>query len=224
MTEKLGGLLFDLDGTLIDTATDMGEALNRLLREERKPALSAASIRPHVSHGSKALVALGFGDKLSRDLEAELIKRYLDCYAQCVAEESKLFTGMDALLQRLEDRGTAWGVITNKPARFAVPLMQQLDLSKRCSSLVCGDSMALRKPHASPLMLACSHANLAAEKSVYVGDADRDIAAGIAANMRTVVMQWGYFGADEDTASWGADWHCADANELWRVCEQTGLA
>lgn len=223
MPELAGGLLFDLDGTLIDTAPDMGEALNRLLRQAGKATLSADCIRPHVSGGSRALVALGFGQALSPLREKALIEGFLACYAQCTAERSVLFKGMDALLQQLENRGVAWGIITNKPARFTVPLLQHLNLTARCSTLVCGDSMAQRKPHPAPIELACRYAKLAPSKSVYVGDAERDIAAGRAAGLATALMQWGYFGADEDVASWGADWQCADADALWQVCEKLGL-
>lgn len=224
MAEAMGGLLFDLDGTLIDTAPDMGGALNRLLQEEGKAPLSAAEIRPHVSHGSKALVALGFGSNLSAETEKALIARYLGCYSHCVADNSVLFPGMDDLLRCLEEQGTSWGIITNKPTRYAVPLLKLLNLSERCSALVCGDSMALRKPDPNPIWLACRRIGLSPDRCVYVGDAERDIAAGAAAGMPTVLMSWGYFAEGEDTCAWEADWTCADADELWRVCQQTGLA
>lgn len=224
MTEAMGGLLFDLDGTLIDTAPDMGGALNRLLHEEGKAPLSAAEIRPHVSHGSKALVALGFGSNLSAETEKTLIARYLGCYSHCVADNSVLFPGMDDMLRRLEEQGIPWGIITNKPARYAVPLMKLLNLSERCSALVCGDSMALRKPDPNPIWLACRRAGLSPDRCVYVGDAERDIAAGAAAGMPTVLMSWGYFAKGEDTGVWGADWVCDNAEALWQVCKQTGLA
>lgn len=223
MAESMGGLLFDLDGTLIDTAPDMGGALNRLLQEEGEAPLSAAEIRPHVSHGSKALVALGFGSNLSAEAESALIARYLDCYSRCLADNSVLFPGMDDMLRRLEEQGIPWGIITNKPARYAVPLVQLLNLSERCSTLVCGDSMAIRKPDPSPIWLACRRVGLSPDRCVYVGDAERDIAAGAAAGMPTVLMSWGYFAEGEDTGAWGADWACADAEELWQVCQQTGL-
>lgn len=219
MTELLGALLLDLDGTLIDTAPDMGGALNLLLQEEGKPPLPLADIRAHVSHGSKALVALGFGSDLPPHREQELIARYLHCYTQCVAVDSTLFQGMDSLLAQLESRGIPWGIVTNKPIRYTVPLLQHLELLQRCSTLVCGDSMALSKPDPAPLYLACQHLKLDPSRCIYAGDAERDIAAGAAAGMRTVLVEWGYFSAEEDTPNWGAAYHCADAEALRQVCE-----
>ncbi|MGB0865320.1 MAG: phosphoglycolate phosphatase [Granulosicoccaceae bacterium] len=222
MTKKPGGLLFDLDGTLIDTAPDMGGALNMLLQQEGKPPIDAATIRPHVSHGSKALVHLGFGE-LEPEREQSLIRRYLQCYSQCVADNSVLFEGMDSLLQSLEAQDIAWGIITNKPTRFTVPLLQSLELLDRCSALVCGDSLAVRKPAPEPIQLACQRAGLTPDSCVYVGDAERDVHAGVAAGMRTVVMAWGYYPAHQDPRQWGTDWICADAQELMDVCRLTGL-
>lgn len=221
--EPAGGLLFDLDGTLIDTAPDMGGALNALLRRHGRDPLADATIRPHVSHGSKALVALGFGGALERDAEAALIAEYLDCYGDCVADGSRLFAGMAALLAELEQHGTPWGIVTNKPARYAVPLLAHLGLLSRCATLVCGDSLARRKPDPAPMLLACRRAALAPARCVYAGDARRDVAAGLAAGMRTVVMGWGYFGAEERPQDWGAQWQCEDAAALREVCREAGL-
>ncbi len=223
MPERGPGLLFDLDGSLIDTAPDMGGALNTLLAQEDKAALPLGDIRPHVSNGSKALVALGFGDSLPAQREQQLITRFLRCYAEQVAVDSQLFSGMNKLLEELEVQGLPWGIITNKPIRFTVPLLEQLGLTQRCATLVCGDSMALRKPDPAPLLLACRQANLNPLQCVYVGDALRDIQAGNAAGMRTVVMGWGYFGAAEDPLTWGANWHCSDAGALRESCQLAGL-
>jgi len=224
MTKQHGGVFFDLDGTLIDTAPDMGAALNALLAEEDRPPLTLETMRPIVSHGSKALVKMGFGANLDADSEATLIKRFLRCYGQCVADNSALFAGMDELLLKLEAAGTPWGIVTNKPLQFAIPLMEQLRLKDRCASLVCSNSMAKRKPDPDPIYLACQRTASKPESSLYVGDAERDIEAGNAAGMTTVVVNWGYFGADENTTDWGADVHCEDAAALWKVCEGAGLA
>ncbi len=219
----LGGLLFDLDGTLVDTAPDMGGAINRLLQQEGKPPLSDTEIRPHVSQGSRALVRLGFGSQLTDQAEKSLIDRFLAVYALHVADTSKLFGGMDELLLELEDKKVPWGIITNKPIRYTVPLLQQLNLMERCSALVCGNTMAQRKPHPAPIILACQRAGLQPDKCVYVGDAHRDVAAGAAAGMRTAVMTWGYFDKDEDINAWSADWYCEDSSALRRVCMQANL-
>jgi len=196
-------MLFDLDGTLLDTAPDMGGALNRLLDEEGHAPLPATTIRPFVSHGAARLVKLGFpsvgGDEFER-----LRLRFLDLYARHLAVATQPFPGLLALLDELEKRSVPWGVVTNKPGWLTDPLLAQLGLSQRAGCVVSGDTVAERKPHPLPLLHAADLIRVAPQACVYVGDAERDIQAGRAAGMRTVVAGYGYLGADDSPASWNA--------------------
>jgi N-acetyl-D-muramate 6-phosphate phosphatase len=196
-------MLFDLDGTMLDTAPDMGGALNRLLDEEGRAPLSAAVIRPVVSHGAARLVKLGFpgadGDEFER-----LRLRFLDLYSRHLAVETLPFPGLLDLLDELERRSVPWGVVTNKPGWLTDPLLDQLRLSARAGCVVSGDTVAERKPHPLPLLHAAGLIRVAPAACVYVGDAERDIQAGRAAGMRTVVAAYGYLGDDDSPASWNA--------------------
>ncbi|HED36133.1 MAG TPA: HAD family hydrolase [Gammaproteobacteria bacterium] len=207
-------VLFDLDGTLIDTAPDMANALNLLLGEESQQALSFEIIRPVVSNGSAALVQLGFPDLTCADTVERLKKRYLEIYQQKLCIHSRLFPGMDTFIQHIEERGMNWGVVTNKPAWLTDPLMQQLNLNTRAACVISGDTTANRKPHPEPMYLACQQANSAVEHCIYIGDAQRDIQAGINAGMQTVVARYGYIGEWEDSAQWGADYTIDSPDEL----------
>jgi 2-phosphoglycolate phosphatase len=196
-------MLFDLDGTLLDTAPDMGGALNRLLDEEGHAPLPATAIRPVVSHGAARLVKLGFpsvdGDEFER-----LRLRFLDLYARHLAVETTPFPGLLDLLDELERRSVRWGVVTNKPGWLTDPLLAGLGLSQRAGCVVSGDTVAERKPHPLPLLHAAHLIRVAPQACVYVGDAERDIQAGRAAGMRTVVAAYGYIGADDSPANWNA--------------------
>ncbi|VAW69075.1 Similar to phosphoglycolate phosphatase, clustered with ubiquinone biosynthesis SAM-dependent O-methyltransferase [hydrothermal vent metagenome] len=203
-------VLFDLDGTLIDTAPDMANALNLLLAEENQPSLSYEVIRPVVSNGSAALVQLGFANIENPQIVERLKKRYLEIYQQKLCVDSKLFPGMSAFIKHIENRGINWGVVTNKPSWLTDPLMQQLNLAERATCVVSGDTTANRKPHPEPMYLACQQANSAAQDCIYIGDAQRDIQAGINAGMLTVIARYGYIGEWEDTTQWGAD-YCIDS-------------
>lgn len=198
-------VLFDLDGTLIDTAPDMANALNILLQEEGQPALPFDNIRPVVSNGSLALVKLGFGNDLEADRLEHLKQRYLDIYQQHLCEDSKLFDGMDKLLQTIEANNMNWGVVTNKPGWLTDPLMEQLGLFDRASCIVSGDSTKNRKPHPEPMYHACLAAGSKPFECIYVGDHRRDIEAGNNAGMQTVVALFGYINGEDNIDDWGAD-------------------
>jgi len=197
-------VLFDLDGTLVDTAPDMGGALNALRAEHDLPPLDAATIRPHVSHGGLALVKLGFGAERDPALLESLRLRFLEIYRDALAVGSRPFAGIDALLAGIEARGLRWGVVTNKPGWLTDPLLLALDLSERAACVVSGDTTANKKPHPEPLLHACQLIDRAAAGCLYVGDALRDIQAGRAAGMTTIVANYGYIGPGEDPAEWGA--------------------
>ncbi len=198
-------LLFDLDGTLADTAPDLAAALNVLLAELDRPPLPFAAVRPHVSHGARALIRLGL-DLGDGDPEyAPLHRRYLDIYRAAVAEQTRLFDGMEALLETAEARGVPWGVVTNKPAWLTDPLMAALGLTARAGCIVSGDTTAHAKPHPEPLLHASRLVGVAPEACLFVGDAERDVEAGRRAGMRTLVARFGYLGPDDRPEAWGAD-------------------
>lgn len=196
-------LLLDLDGTLLDTAPDMGGALNRLRMEEGLGPLDAAAIRPVVSHGAMRLVKLGFPVADGDDFE-RLRLRFLELYAANIAEHTRPFPGLMEVLDEVERIAMPWGIVTNKPGWLTGPLLARLGLDRRASVVVSGDTVAERKPHPLPLLHAAEAIRVVPSHCVYVGDAERDIQAGRAAGMRTVVAAYGYIGEDENPAQWEA--------------------
>ena len=198
-------VLFDLDGTLLDTAPDLVSALNRLLQASGKAATDLDSARNIVSQGSVALTRLGFPE-IPEQAEFEKLRRQLlDYYAASICRRTCLFAGMAGLLATIEVHNIPWGIVTNKPAWLSEPLLEQLSLRQRAACLVSGDTLAHRKPHPDPLLLASQKINRAAHNTIYIGDDPRDIYAGNAAGMYTCVAQYGYIEADIDTRLWGAD-------------------
>jgi phosphoglycolate phosphatase len=210
-------ILFDLDGTLLDTAPDMVGALNRLLVEHERAPLALDLARPFVSHGAARLVRLGFPDVEGESFE-RLRQRFLALYAQHLAEGTTLFAGIDEVLGVLESHGTPWGIVTNKPGWLTDPLLETLGLRSRATSVVSGDTVAERKPHPMPLLHAAAQIGVAAEGCVFVGDAERDIRAGRAARMTTIAASYGYVGADEDLSLWTPDAVISHPRELLGWC------
>ena len=202
--QPVHGVLFDLDGTLLDTAPDMVGALNELRMLEGIAPLPFESLRQHVSHGSARLVSVGFGLDAGDEYE-RLRQRFLDVYRARVASDTRPFDGMEAVLAAVESAGFGWGIVTNKPGWLTEPLLQELGLRERCACVVSGDTLHVRKPHPAPLLHAAEALGLPPVHCTYVGDAERDIQAGRAAGMRTLVAAFGYLGDDDDPAAWGAD-------------------
>jgi phosphoglycolate phosphatase len=198
-------VFFDLDGTLADTAPDLGAALNRLLAEQGQAHLPHSVLRPHVSAGARGLLRIGFGLAPEDPTYPSLHKRFLDIYESALCQETTLFAGMSTLLDALEANGIAWGVVTNKPERFTLPLMEALGLATRAAAVVGGDTTARAKPDPLPLLHACTVAGVSAKASAYVGDDLRDIQAGRAAGMVTFAAAWGYLGDGLPIGEWGAD-------------------
>jgi len=198
-------VLFDLDGTLIDTAPDFIRCLNQLRQQHELEPLAAEYIRRSVSNGARAMVRLGFN--LEPEHEGYLDKHtaFLDLYEAGVAVETTLFEGMNELLLNLEARDIPWGIVTNKPVRFAAPLIEALGLQERCATLICPDHVAERKPHPEPMFLACKEINAAPEQAIYVGDHVRDIEAGRNAGMYTIAVRYGYIEEPETVDLWQAD-------------------
>src|SRR5450631_1483087 len=221
MPPPLRAILFDLDGTVLDTAPDMVGALNKLRLERRLAPLPYEGVRSSVSHGAARLVKLGFPDAES-DTFAVLQKRFLDIYAGAVSSETRLFDGMDRVLATLAERGLLCGIVTNKPAWLTLPLLEQLGLKPRFACVVSGDTVSERKPHAMPMLHAAKLAGVAADECVYVGDAERDIQAAHAAGMPALVAAYGYLQPDEDWRAWGGDGVIQSPIDLLPWLERSG--
>lgn len=201
----IAAVLFDLDGTLADTAPDLGLALNRLLAEEGQPAQPYAAIRPIASHGARGLIGLGFGIGPEHADFSRLRTRFLDLYDACFCEETRLFDGVEELLQTIAERGLPWGIITNKPGRFTGPLVDSLALRVAPAVVVSGDTVGAAKPDPRPMYHAAEMLGIAPENCLYVGDAERDIEAGRKVGMTTVLADYGYIAESDRPHEWGAD-------------------
>ncbi|MEQ1581773.1 MAG: HAD-IA family hydrolase [Steroidobacteraceae bacterium] len=197
-------LLLDLDGTLLDTAPEMAGALEALHREEGVEPLPFNQVRPTVSHGSTGMLNLAFSRVAPTEFE-RLRARFLDIYRTMLGSNTRLFAGFDAVLDHVYRHSLAWGVVTNKPGWLTDPLLQLLDINPTNGCIVSGDTVGARKPHPLPLLHAAGLIAKAPAHCLYVGDAERDIAAGRAAGMMTVVARWGYLGNTDDPSSWQAD-------------------
>ncbi|MDD5176994.1 MAG: HAD-IA family hydrolase [Sterolibacterium sp.] len=201
----IDAVLFDLDGTLADSAPDLGAALNLLLAEESRPPLALEQMRPHASNGVRGLLAAGFGITPGNADYAGFAKRFLDHYENLLCQGTVLFPGVTELLSELDQRGVCWGIVTNKVQRFTLPLVEGLGLRQRAACIVSGDSSPRAKPYPEPLLLACIAAQVKPSSSLYVGDDLRDIVAGRAAGLSTAAAAYGYLGSDTPPGSWQAD-------------------
>ncbi len=198
-------VLFDLDGTLADTAGDLAAALNRVRADRHLPPLPVATLRPHASDGSRGLLGVGLG-VTHEDPHWEALKdAFLNYYAVALAVHTQLFADGLRVLSEIERRGLAWGIVTNKAARFALPLLEHLGLASRADVIVCGDTTGKTKPHPAPLLHAVDQLGLVAADCVYVGDAERDVAAARAAGMAALVARYGYIGAELTPEAWAPD-------------------
>lgn len=202
---NIKSVLFDLDGTLVDTAPDMAAALNHVLSVENMGPLPLDIIRPHVSRGGLALVQLAFGNSRSEEAIESLRLRFLDYYRENIAHHSKLFEGFESVLQSFKSNGIPWGIVTNKPGWLTDPLMLELGLNQQSSITISGDTTAEKKPHPLPLITAAKAIDINCEDIMYVGDDPRDIIAGNAANMTTVIAKYGYITDNSNFQSWQAD-------------------
>ncbi len=204
MTDR-AAVLFDLDGTLADTAPDLAAALNALLAADGRAALPFEHVRPWVSWGAMRMIQLGYGETLDTARMAELRNRFLACYEAGLCRESRLFPGIAEALDAFDAADVAWGIVTNKPGWLTEPLLAALGLSERAGTVISGDTLPFAKPHPMPLLHAARELGRAANRCVYVGDNIRDIEAGRAAGMYTIAATWGYIPADDDPAAWQAD-------------------
>lgn len=213
-------VLFDLDGTLADTAQDLAYALNQTLLHYGQQELPFNEIRPVVSHGGIALVRLGF--KMQPDEEGfEDRRQYLlRVYEDNICRETKLFDGMAEVLEKLDEKNIPWGIVTNKPAWLTDPLMDQMQISSRTKSIVSGDTCANRKPHPEPILHACDLLHTDANNAWYVGDAGRDMKAGRAAGNTTIGATYGYIYPDDPIEAWDTDALIDHPSDLIQLLEQ----
>lgn len=209
----LEAVLFDLDGTLVDTAPDMVAVLQSMQAAYGIEPVDYDQGRRQVSNGSIGLLRLGFPG-VDIAIGHAYHREYLDRYAEVVCDNSRVFAGIDVLLDRLDEAALPWGVVTNKPEYLTTPLMRALGLESRSACIVGGDTLPVRKPDPGPLLLACDIAGVAPHRAVYVGDAPRDIEAGLAAGMTTIAASYGYIPEEDDPRSWGADTIATTPEEL----------
>ncbi len=209
-------VLFDLDGTLIDSAPDLGAAADKLRTDRGMASLPFEMYRPMAGAGARGLIGVAFGLTPADAEFAALKEEFFVNYEQCMTQRTYAFDGVTELLAAIVAAGLKWGVVTNKAERFALPLTRQMPLFKTASTVICGDTTAHAKPHPAPLLEAARRMAIAPECCVYVGDDERDIVAGHAAGMPTVAAAYGYLGAGEGTAHWNAHATIHAAHELSR--------
>lgn len=214
MNTTISGVLFDLDGTLLDTANDLGEALNYVLRKHGLAEVARENYRPIASDGALGLLTLGFADQLKNFDYEQLRTEFLAYYQDNIAVHTCLYPEVSELLLALNKQNIPWGVVTNKPEGLTRQLLPNYPEFDKCLSLIGGDTLANRKPHPAPILKACEEIGVTSECCLYVGDALRDIQAGNKANSTTVIAKWGYILANEDCTSWQSDYHAESPLEI----------
>ena len=198
-------VLFDLDGTLLDTASDLIASLNHALQKESLPCVSAEQIKPYISHGAAAMISRSLNVAFNDEIHNRILEHMLNDYKNRIAEHTELFPGMASILEALENRGIKWGVVTNKRERFTSLLMDALNLTARAACIVSGDTTANSKPHPEPMLAACKQAGVKPQQCLFIGDSANDIEAGKSAGMKTMAAAYGYLKPDDDPESWQAD-------------------
>ena len=206
-------VLFDLDGTLVDSAVDLLNALNHVAVREGRAPLPLSAIRPSVSKGARAMLKVAFPDRDDAAREA-LVQPFLDAYAAAVADHSTPFEGVEETLRAIEASGSRWGIVTNKPLYLAKDVVASMAWQSRCAVLVGGDSLPRKKPEPDQLFLACENLGVTPGDCVYVGDDERDVVAAHRAGMKSVAALWGYREAHEDPRDWRPDACAATPRDL----------
>jgi 2-phosphoglycolate phosphatase len=209
-------VLFDLDGTLVDTAPDMIAALQSLQQAKGYAPVDYEIGRSNVSNGAAGLLRIGFPD-LDETARSELTCEFIARYKKDLCSKTSIFPGIDLLLDALDTANLSWGVVTNKPAHLTHPLLATLGLAQRCACIVSGDTLKTRKPDPAPMLHACELVNVSPQRTVYVGDAVRDIEAGQAVGMMTVAAAYGYITDDDNPAHWNADSIASNPDELAKI-------
>jgi len=213
LLKQMQAVLFDLDGTLLDTARDLVNALEIVCAAQRQPAPDPQLAARYVSHGAIGLVRLAFPQLNATELEP-LRAQLVQSYQQNICVHTVAYPGMLDVLKELDDNGIAWGVVTNKLRFLAEPILEQLDLRHRCATLVGGDTAAYNKPHPAPIEFALRELGVQPANAVYVGDAEKDVQAGKAAGTLTIAVTWGYIVPGENPADWSADYTIDQPQEL----------
>lgn len=208
------GVLFDLDGTLLDTAPDLTDALNYTLRQLGEPECSYAETRAYVSHGARGLLEYALGERVREFSEQTIRKHFLGYYQDNICAGTTLFDGVAELLHALNERGIAWGIVTNKPQALTDALLPYFPELATSVVNVSGDTLEKAKPHPEPMWHACKAMNIAPHEIIYVGDAERDIQAGNTVEMLTLIAGWGYLGEHDTPAQWQADAHLSSPLEI----------
>jgi len=219
MPSTIRALVFDLDGTLLDTAPDFVVVLNRLRAERDMSPLPAERIRRSVSNGARGLVQLGFDTRPGEPDYEPLRQRLLQIYAGHLAVHTRLFPGIDALLKMLGERDIPWGIATNKPAAYALPLMQALNIEPAPGAVVCPDHVEQRKPHPESLYRVAEQLDCQPQELVYIGDHWRDIECGRRAGATTIAASYGYIEDEDPVAQWRADYQVSRAEQLLPLIE-----
>lgn len=214
---SVSAVLFDLDGTLIDTADDLSACLNLLLEEEAQPALPFSVIRKQVSNGANAMIRMAFGSSLNEARAEHLRHRLLHYYENNIARHSQWFDGLEELAYTFRSQGIPWGIVTNKPRLYTDLLLDAMAITPMVDVVVCPDDLGIAKPDPRPLFHACEVIQATPQHAIYVGDHIRDIQAGKAAGMKTVAVSWGYIEDDDDINQWQADHIIHHGTELRKL-------
>ena len=213
-------ILFDLDGTLADTAPDLSNAINTVRLSYKLPELPIDIIRPTVSQGASAMIKVGFGIDESNPEFDVIREKFLKIYSNNLSEETTLFRGMDGVLKKLEDDKKDWGIVTNKSSWLTIPLLKALSLDKRSACIVCGDTTEYTKPHPAPVIHACKELKCDPVSTLFIGDAERDIKAGIEAGTKTAVALYGYINETDNPENWGADVMIKSPDEIHKILNE----
>lgn len=217
-------VLFDLDGTLLDTADDLGAALNYLLNKYGLPEVTRTAFRPIASDGAKGLLELGFGKLLGKYDYEQLRVQFLEYYRENIAAHTQLYSGIKEILAFCQNQQIAWGIVTNKPEDLTLKLLPHFNEFKQCQVVVAGDSLPERKPHPAPILHACQALSLRPEETWYIGDAPRDITSANSAKTLSVIAGWGYISDLSACSTWQANIFCRHSNELLTLLKNTQQA
>ena len=207
-------VLFDLDGTLVDSAPDLAAAVNFMRSQRGLPELPIEVLRPWASHGARGLLGAGLNITPEDPDFLTLRDEFLNRYEKNLAIHTRIFPALEPVLQEIEQRALPWGIVTNKHARFTTPLVHALGLDQRTGVIVSGDTTPHAKPHPAPLLFAAEKIGIPPQHCLYVGDDLRDVQAGQAAGMKTVVVTYGYCGGETPPEQWGGDYLIHTPQEL----------
>jgi len=205
MLRHIKAVLFDLDGTLIDSAPDLAAAADRLRLDRGLPELGLSLYRPHTGTGARGMLKIAFQMEPEHPEFIDLREEFFKNYERNLVVNTRPFDGVKELIESLNDRSLAWGIVTNKSTRFTDPIVRQIPLLTQAKTVISGDTTAHAKPHPAPILEAMKRMGLRAEECVYIGDDERDIVAGKAAGVKTVAAGYGYLGDAGDIANWNAD-------------------